>query len=558
MKLRYYQEQATDAALDCSGNALIVLPGGSGKSLVVAGIIKKTLSIVPEANIIVLHPRKELIEQNFAKFQALCPEHLLNSGIYSESVGLKETGKQITFGGIQSIHKKHHLFPITHVLVVDECHLIKAEEDGMFWGFINDLRTRNSNLHIIGLTATPFRTDSGLIMDAGKKKAQVLFPDISYEVPMMDLVRRGFLAPLVGKFGGVQPDLSKVHIVRGEYAVEDLENVLNPITEAALDEMCELGRDRKHWLVFCPSVKHAETVTLSLLARGIKTAAIYGSLSTSRREDILNQYSTGALQALVNCEILTTGWDFPRLDLISIFRATKSAGLFVQMCVRGSRIAEGKTNCMILDYGRNLERFGSVDNIRVKKFKLGYVLDKQPLKKCPKCGNALAINIRNCECGYIFEKIVANHEAIASEREIMASKRWVTVTKVDFQIGRKEPKPAHLKVIYQCITGEVVREAICFEHEDFPRRTACAWWRYCVGQESKIPANAIEGYDRQKEIKPIGRLLIEPDKKNKSFWKILRREIGVPKVEEAVNADRQAVDKILSEDKSLDELSINI
>ena len=544
MNLRPYQQKAIDESLACHGNALIVLPGGSGKSLVAAGIIKRVLEFVPSANILILHPRKELIEQNFDKFFKLCPEYLHLAGIYSASVGLKQI-KQITFAGIQSIYNKAEKLGIVNILICDECHLIKKTDDGMFRSLINALRFRNPKLHIIGLTATPFRTESGIIMEAKKGEPPPLFSSITYEVGMRELISRGFLCPLVGKFGGVQADLSKVAIRRGEYVVEDMENAISPITKAAVEEVITLGSGRKHWLVFCPSVKHAHDTAREFTERGITSEAIDGTMSKAKREEIFAKYRSGFFKVLCNCEIATIGYDFPELDLIAILRGTKSAGLFVQMCVRGSRIADGKTDCMILDYAGNLERFGAVDNIRVKKFKLGHKLDINPLKRCPQCGNALAISLRNCSCGYIFERLTVNHEAESSNREPLSIKRWVEIADTTFQVGRKNAEsPPYLKAIHEAVTGEVIREFICLEHkEEFPHKTACKWWRLCCGQESKIPLTVEEGFGRIKEIKSVRKLLIMPDPKNSKYWKVLDREIG---------------ERVKVIDEALEDIGINI
>lgn len=518
MKLREYQEDASNAALSCDGNALLVLPTGSGKSLVIAGIVQKILAVVSNATIIVLQHRKELVEQNYDKFSKLCPEHFLKAGIYSASVGQRDI-KQITFAQVQSIYDKADKIGKVNVVLVDECHLINSADTGIFRTFLAALHRSNPSLFIIGLTATPFRMTTGMIMQG----ENALFNDITYDVGMPELINKGFLCKLKSKYGAVQANLKDVRIRHGEYRIEDMENAISPLTEAACEEICLYGETRKHWLLFCTSVKHATDVATALSRRAIPTMSIDGSTSKPERERIFKAFETGEIRALTNCEIATTGYDFPGIDLIALLRGTKSPGLFVQMCGRGLRIAPSKENCLVLDYAGNIERFGCIDNIRVRKTRMGFQLSTQPMKQCPKCGNALPINFKTCECGYVFERAAPPHETEASELPIMSQEMWVGVNHINYKIHNKVGKPPSLMVSYECDSNILVREFLCFEHGGYPARKAFQWWMKNADKES-LPKTTEEAFHGVAKVKPCSKLKIVPE--GTRFYKVLDREYG--------------------------------
>lgn len=530
MTLRYYQEEAVNAALNAdTESSLLVLPTGSGKSWVIAGVIQKVLEAVPLANILVLQHRKELVEQNLDKFSKLCPEYFLQTGVYSASVGQKDI-KQITFGQVQSIHNKE--LPYVHVLIVDECHLINSANTGTFRGIINRIKASNPKLLIIGLTATAYRMSSGLIME-GK---DVIFSDITYDIGIPELITKGYLSPLISKTGEHSADLSNVRLRNGEYAIEDVEKAMSPITEAACDEIILYGKARKHWLIFATSVKHAEEFTKALRDRGVRADCVHGGMSKDDREGTLRSFESGKTQALVNCEIATTGYDFPGIDLIAIGRATKSAGLFVQICGRGLRIENDKKDCLVLDYGGNLERFGCIDNIRVKKKSGKWQLLMSPIKTCPKCGAALPTNTYRCECGYVFERAATPIDAEASEHPVLSpnSELWVQVKGTEYKVHNKVGKPPSLKAIHYCEGDIIIREFLCFEHPQgtYPHKKAHQWWARHSIDPSNHPRDSTEAFMAASNsgVKPFKRIRVVPQRDNPRFMQVLGYEYGEPEI----------------------------
>lgn len=517
MKPRYYQTEAADSLIESVVPSVAVIPPGGGKSLVIALAAKKLMTLAPHFNMMMVQPRKELIEQNYAKFQKLAPEFLLHTGIYSASLGLKEL-KQITFAGIHSIYDKD--VPLINGLFIDECDLIPPEDEGMYRTLIAKLLQRNPNMGIFGLTATPFRLKTGMIVEG----ETAIFKDICYDIGIKELIHQGFLSKLVTKFGMVQPNLNKVHSRGQEYVLSDLENAVSPIVQAACDEIASYKDIRSRWLIFTSGVEQAKQFARELTNRGCPTESIDGSMSMAQREALLAGYVRGD-HHLANCEILTVGIDLPETDLIAVARPTKSARLFMQICGRGFRVAPNKKDCLILDYGRNIERFGSIDCLKVKKIKGQYSIVIMPMKKCPQCGEALDIGVRICICGYIFERSTLTHEPEASELPILSEEAWHEVEHISYKVHRKDNKPPSLKITYH-IYKDFANEFLCFQHGGFPQKKAYRTWHKMSGGGT-VPLTAEEAYTRTDELKKPGRVLLQ---KANGYFEVLDYDFSVPMV----------------------------
>lgn len=120
------------------------------------------------------------------------------------------------------------------------------------------------------------------------------------------------------------------------------------------------------------------------------------------REEILNDYKAGKIRALTNANVLTTGFDYPDIDLIAMLRPTMSAGLYVQMAGRGMRVAEGKKDCLVLDFAGVVETHGPITNIRTPS-RAGDGTGDAPVKVCENCNEIVHISVMICpNCGHPF------------------------------------------------------------------------------------------------------------------------------------------------------------
>ena len=137
------------------------------------------------------------------------------------------------------------------------------------------------------------------------------------------------------------------------------------LNERIADELVLEGASRRTWLVFCVGVEHATEMARLLRERGVACECILGETPSAKRASVLLDYREGALRAVTNVGVLTTGFNNPRVDLIALLRPTKSAALYVQMVGRGTRNADGKTSCLVLDFAGNVSSSG-VSTARIR------------------------------------------------------------------------------------------------------------------------------------------------------------------------------------------------
>lgn len=493
--LRGYQQGAIDAIYAWfereSGNPLVVAPTGSGKSMIAAGFIHSVVSRWPTERIVVVTHVRELVAQDYDALLRAWPN--APAGICSAGLRRREWRAPILFAGIQTVYKHAAKVGWTDLVIIDEAHLLPKEGFGMYRTFLDALLSMNDKLKVIGLTATPFRTDSGRL-DAGKDR---MFHGIAYDCDLVKLIDDGFLSPVKSRGTKAEIDVSGVHKRGGEFIAGELEAaaMADGLVEAAADEIVARGIDRKSWLVFCCGIEHARQVREALATRGIESACVFGDTHLDERDATVQRFRAGALRAVVNVGVFTTGFDAPNVDMIVLLRATESPGLYVQMVGRGLRRAPGKTDCLVLDFGGNVERHGPLDAIKTGG---GEKDDEEPgappVRKCPECLTFVLISLKVCpECGFEFEILAAEsgtppHQAKPDEESALLSRdqpaieRWQVVT-MKTREHHKEGKPTSMRVDYDCGFRRWVSEWVCFEHAGFARKKAEQWWRERGGKE---------------------------------------------------------------------------
>ena len=393
---------------------MIVAPTGSGKSVILGLFCREAITRYKGTRILVATHVKELVEQDHAALLR-CG---VPAGIWSAGCGRKERA-DVLVASVQSIYRSildHEPFDL---LLIDECHLCPDRGMGMYRQLIERMKAQRPQVKVAGFTATPFRLGSGLLTDGD------VFDDIAYEITIHELLAAGHLAPLTTRAGRQKIDLEGIRIQKGDYSTQDLAASLafDNVTEHALDEAIVRGADRRSWLVFCVSVWHAEQAARLLKERGIAAEAVHGGTSGEERARIVDDFRAGRLRAVTNCQVLTTGFDAPMVDMLIMLRPTKSCGLYVQMVGRGMRTAEGKRDCLVLDFAHLVETHGPVDAIRVRRRSKreggGCVIDGCPCREC-ECGALVSIRSRECpECGFEFPQAPA-HDAVASELAILS------------------------------------------------------------------------------------------------------------------------------------------
>ena len=473
MELRWYQKESVDATFDflCheDGNPLICHPTGSGKSLVIAELARRAVEDFG-GQVMILQHRKELIEQNAAKVRALLPD--IKVGIFSAGLGMYDREEKVICAGIQSVYKNAHLFAYRTFL----SNLEKSQTEGF---------------RVIGLTATPFRTGEGKIY--GKDR---FFARMVYESDIIQLIDEGFLCDMKSAEAKGSVDTSNLHRRGGEFIAEEVEELFsNNVTVDAVNEIVNATVNRNSVMIFATSVKHACYIeNLLHMHPGVspdEVGTVFGSTSPLERAATIAAFIDRRIKFLLNVDVLTTGFDAPCIDAIAILRATASPGLYAQIVGRGLRTHSSKADCIVLDFGENIKRHGSIDRIRARrvvqaareKVEAEAKEKNVGVKECPKCEVLNLETILQCECGYVFP-VEGRHNAKSESMLAIVGKtppQVFDVIEVQYSKWSKPEKPDTMRVDYRVSKdGKEVMfgmsEWICFDHTGYARKQAEAWW----------------------------------------------------------------------------------
>lgn len=450
MVLRDYQQRAIDQLYlwlaNNTGNPCLEMPTGSGKSHVIAELCRDAVQRWPETRILMLTHVRELIEQNAAKLRKHWPNAPL--GIYSAGLRQRELSEPITFAGIQSVRKRHDEIGHVDLVIVDECHLISHKDEGGYRSLISSLQSINPALRVIGLTATPYRLGHGLITDK-----PAIFDGLIRPVTIEELICKEYLSPLRSKLTSLKLSVSGVRKRGGEYIDSQLQKAVDTEaqTRPAVDELVERGANRKGWLVFCAGVEHAEHVRDAIRERGATAEMVLGTTPAKERDEILSAFKRGEIRALTNANVLTTGFDYPDIDLIALLRPTMSPALYVQMAGRGMRPKSHAPDCLVLDFAGVVQQHGPITCVTPPE-PGGDGTGEAPTKTCPQCQELCHAAVRECpSCGFGFPPPQRTEESLRND-DIMGNEgREVRVTGWEWRVHTGHRSGIRMLVVdYMC------------------------------------------------------------------------------------------------------------
>jgi DNA repair protein RadD len=497
--LRPYQQEAVDSVAPYvqgtkQGNPIIVLPTGAGKTWVMAYIVEHFVEEHFPKKVLILSHVVEILKQNRATIEA----HMgFSTAYYSAELNEKSTDAMIIVAGIQSIVrlKDEAFWDQVGLVIIDECHRVSNRNQGSYRKVLE-----RADATCIGLTATPFRLGQGYLTD-GK---DALFTEISYNGGSVkkynELVEQGYLTKIISKSTDTDLDVSKVKITAGDYNLKELSEAVdhNTITEAAIRETIKYGKKYKHWLVFAIDIEHAEHICAEFNRQGIPCGVVHSKMEGSRTT-VIEKFKRGEYRALVNVEVLTTGFDFPAIDLVVMLRPTQSPVIHVQTVGRGARIADGKDHCLFLDFAGNTERLGPINNVYVKK-KGERTSKTNPgilrTKICPTCGVYIPIQSKICEiCNHKFI-IKTKLKPKASKADIVAKPiedsgdntkpRWLEVQDVKYSIHKIRNNTDAFRVQYYCGLM-VISDWVFFGRKNYAGVIAENWVRWRLPPEIIYP-----------------------------------------------------------------------
>jgi DNA repair protein RadD len=393
IELRPYQYDAIQAlisaAIPFGVHPIAAMPTGTGKSLVIARLAH---SIHHWGNlrsrVLVLHHNSELIQQNEATLREKVGDPHLRTGIVSAKLDRKEWRADVVFASINSVYNQPLRFRGVMAIIIDECHLVSPKDATMFRALIEGIRQHTPAVRVIGLSATPYRLKMGHLTEEGG-----IFNHLAIDMTTVEsfqhFLNNGWLSKLLPTKTIVAMNVDGLKTTAGDYQLADMDARYSADIEAstgALEEAVRLAAGRKKWLVFTTGVKHSELCAQLLNKLGVKASAVHSKLHKDEQAHRIRQFREGRLAALVNMNMLTTGFDVPDIDCIVVLRPSKSPGLWVQMLGRGTRpvyapghptgtaeervaaIAAGpKPDCLVLDFARNTERLGPIDDPVVPK-----------------------------------------------------------------------------------------------------------------------------------------------------------------------------------------------
>ncbi len=354
-QLRDYQQDAVKNVVQFFQKKrvpiMVVLPTGAGKSLVIAELAR-----IAKGRVLVLAHVKELVEQNYEKYKS----YGLSAGIFSASLGKKESEEKAIFGSVQSIARApDEFFHNFSLLVIDECHRVADEGATQYQEVIKKLLDRNPGLCILGLTATPYRLGLGWIYEyscTGEVKTERprFFKQCVFELPLSYMIQNKFLTtPVKVDIPVTCYDFSELSEKDRMYTATEVEEILKSqkrLTPFIIKNIIDITEryHRKGVMIFCSSVKHAEEIMTYLPSADARL--VVGETGMVERDQIVDDFKKKKFKYLVNVSVLTTGFDAPHVDVIAILRPTESNSLYQQIIGRGLRLSEDKKDCYVLDY----------------------------------------------------------------------------------------------------------------------------------------------------------------------------------------------------------------
>lgn len=355
---RFYQSESIEIGVNffqsiTNENGIIILPTGSGKSVVTAGIVAGI-----DGMTVVLQPSKEILEQNYEKYSKYG-----KASIYSASAGEKRIDR-VTFCTIGSIVNKKHLFKGVKNILIDECHLVNSE-DGMYREFIKYF----PNANVLGLTATPYRlspSSEGYQLTFLTRSTPRIFDKVLYYVQNDTLFNSGYLAKLEYYSFDVI-DRSKLELngngtdftpqsLKRYYKSIDMPGRIAKIAYHILSKKPNL-------LIFCALIDEANEVAKKIPGAVVLT----GETKTAERERILSRFKKGLIRCVINVGVLTTGFDYPQLEAVLMARSTMSLSLYYQIVGRAMRIWPTKENAWVVDMGGNINLFGKIETMKIQQ-----------------------------------------------------------------------------------------------------------------------------------------------------------------------------------------------
>jgi len=389
--LRPYQQDMIEGvrqALRGNHSVLLQAPTGAGKTAITVYMMSRAAAQGKRAYFLV--HQNELLSQTS---RALWRQKLEHGVIAS---GKQRSMQPAQVASVQTLIRRIDQYAEPHLIIIDEAHRAAAKT-------YQEILKRWPNARVIGLTATPQRTDG--------KPLDVMFDALVEGPSIRELMDGGYLCDYELYAPPCAIDLSGIRSSMGDYAKSDLEQAVDKptITGDAVAHYMAHARG-KRCVVMCVSIKHAEHVVAQYRAAGIPAESMDGTMTDSARQAILGRLERGETQVLASVALLIEGVDVPAIEVVQWLRPTQSLVIWMQGNGRGLRPHAGKDRLIVFDHVGNSQRHGLPDDdrewslagrekgsrkrdaeqeVKISQCKHCYAVFRPGPDACPSCGTPI-------------------------------------------------------------------------------------------------------------------------------------------------------------------------
>lgn len=487
LTLRPYQQEVVDEIMKSWGrketpyaNVMV----GLGKTVIAAEIINRVMR--KSKRILVLAPRKELVEQNFIEaFNYV--DNPSDIGICCGQLGKYQINRQCVIAMPSSFVSRRTAAGFFDAIFADECHRWKIDGDdekiSTYNKIYKSLKRINPNIYVAGATGTGYRLDQGELFQESYKGKPVWTHkvyDTSVYPGIASLIADNYLSHIETLNTDVKVDLSGVRISGTDYNKDDIGVKFDKICADAVEAMREhfSRHDIDTAIIFASNLTNAKNI-LECWGDNSTMRLVHGGMGKVERENAIEWIKNGkGNRYIVNVDILAEGFNVKHLLCCVLFRATKSPGLLVQMVGRIIRPHDSKERSFLIDFGTNCERLGNIDNIIIPKPKMKGGGD-MPMKLCgvPECCEPNILSAKVCiKCGAKFISVDESglYQMVTREQALRAkledSTKTYPVTRIVYDVHTKDGSPDMIKMKFVDEDSKVIHSHyLMFNHKGFAR-----------------------------------------------------------------------------------------
>ena len=340
-------------------HGIFVYPTSFGKSLVISSLASK----YPDKYFINVTNSKELLKQNYEKYTS----YGFEAQICSASLNSRDVGK-VTFATITTLSKFVDFFKDKDVVIVDD----EAQEGSASGSQLSEFVKKLKNYKLVGVTATPFRLSQsmdGTSLKMMNRDRSCIYKSIEDVVQISEVVEQNYWSKLLYDIKDVDEDNLILNTSGTEFTDDSIQKFkeVNDINNRLVEEIKDLiSKGRKSILVSVPFISDAQEISSKLDV----CEAVFSGMDTKDRDRIINDFKTLKLKVIVQCKILSVGFDHPQLDGIIMAKPTNSLTFYYQYLGRGVRIHPDKKDCVVVDLSGNFKRFGKIETITIENSEL--------------------------------------------------------------------------------------------------------------------------------------------------------------------------------------------